>query len=136
MKRPQRLHREHDPRLRRSLTLALAGALLVVLTGLVVVGLRVHQVQLAYQLDALRDERGRLGALVRQLEVEVATLRSPRRIEQRARQLGLAPPAPGQVRLAREFVAGTTGLAAERNRMAMYGLVPSAPADGRTVLQP
>jgi cell division protein FtsL len=110
--------------------------LLVVLTGLVVVGLRVHQVQLAYQLDALRDERGQLGALVRQLEVEMATLRSPRRIEQRARQLGLVPPAPGQVRLAREFVAGTTGLAAERNRMAMYGLMPSSPSDGRVSLQP
>ena len=137
MKRPQRLHREHDPRLRRSLMLALAGALLVVLTGLVVVGLRVQQVHLAYQLDALRDERGRLGALVRQLEVEVATLRSPRRLEQRARQLGLVPPAPGQVRLAREFVAGTTGLAAERNRMAAYGLVPPPAAGGRRLpLQP
>jgi len=136
VKRPQRLHREHDPRLRRLLLLALSGALLVVLTGLVVVGLRVQQVHLAYQLDTLRAERGRLEALVRQLEVEVATLRSPRRLEQRARQLGLAPPAPGQVRLAREFVAGTTGLAAERNRMASYGLVAPPAAGGGLPLQP
>ena len=136
MKRPQRLHREHDPRLRRSLTLALSGALLVVLTGLGVVAVRVQQVHLAYQLDALRAERGRLEALVRQLEVEVATLRSPSRVEQRARQLGLAPPAPGQVRLAREFVAGTTGLAAERNRVASLGLVAPPATGGRVPLQP
>jgi cell division protein FtsL len=136
VKRPQRLHREHDPRLRRSLALALAGALLVVLTGLGVVALRVQQVHLGYELDALRAERGRLEALVRQLEVEVATLRSPRRVEQRARQLGLTPPAPGQVRLAREFVAGTTGLAAERNRVASLGLVPPPAVGGGVTLQP
>jgi cell division protein FtsL len=122
--------------MRRSLTLALTGALLVIVTGLVVVGLRVQQVHLAYQLDSLRAERGRLEGLVRQLEVEVATLRSPRRIEQRARQLGLAPPAPGQVRLAREFVGATTGLAAERNRMASLGLVAPPAAGGRAPLQP
>ncbi len=122
--------------MRRSLTLVLSGALLVVLTGLVVVGLRVQQVHLAYQLDTLRVERGRLEALVRQLEVEVATLRSPRRLEQRARQLGLAPPVPGQVRLAREFVAGTTGLAAERHRMAALGLVAPPTVGGRLPLQP
>jgi cell division protein FtsL len=136
VKRPQHLHREHDPRLRRSLALALSGALLIVLTGLGVVALRVQQVHLAYQLDALRAERGRLEALVRQLEVEVATLRSPRRVEQRARQLGLVPPAPGQVRLAREFVAGTTGLAAERNRVASLGLVAPPATGGRVTLQP
>ena len=136
MKKPQRLYREHDPRLRRTLGLALAGALLVVVTGLGLVGLRVQQVHLAYQLDSLRAERGRLEAFVRQLEVEVATLRSPRRVEQRARQLGLVPPVPGQVRLAREFVAGTTGLAAERNRMASLGLVAPPATGGRSPLQP
>jgi cell division protein FtsL len=136
VKRPQRLYREHDPRLRRSLALALTGALLVVLVGLVMVGLRVQQVHLAYQLDALRAERGRLEALVRQLEVEVATLRSPQRLEQRARQLGLVPPAPGQVRLAREFVAATTGLAAERNRVTALGLVTPPASSERVTLQP
>jgi hypothetical protein len=46
-------------------------------------------------------------------------LRSPARIEQRARQLGLAPPDRQQVRLAREYVPDGTGLAAaHRSRVA------------------
>jgi hypothetical protein len=76
-------------------------------------------VHLAYQLDALRADRGRTETLIRQLEIEVATLRSPLRVEQRARQLGLTAPAHEQVQQAREFVTGTTGLAAaQRNRVA------------------
>lgn len=135
MKRPQRLHREHDPRVRRSLALALAGALLLVVAGLSVVGLRVQQVHLAYQLDALRAERARAEALLSQLELEVATLRSPARLAARARQLGLSAPDSGQVRLAREYVTATTGLAAaERNRVASLGETP-APA-GRTPHRP
>lgn len=98
--------------------LTLAAALVLVLCGLGVVGLRVQQVHLGYQLDGLRAERARLEAQLRQLEVQVATLRSPGRIEARARQLGLTTPTRDQIRMAREFVAGTTGLAAERNRMA------------------
>ncbi len=86
----------------------------LVIGALVVVGLRVQQVHLAYQLDGLRAERGRTETLLRQLEIEVATLRSPLRVEQRARQLGLSVPARDQVRLAREYVTGTTGLAAAR----------------------
>jgi cell division protein FtsL len=117
--KPQRLHREQDPRVRRSLGAALAVAAVLVVGALGVVGLRVQQVHLAYQLDALRAERGRTDTLIRQLEIEVATLRSPLRVEQRARQLGLSVPARDQVRHAREFVTGTTGLAAaQRNRVA------------------
>ncbi len=119
MKRRQRLHREHDPRVPRALAVSLAGALLLVLVGLVVVGLRVQHVHLAYRLDALRTERARTVSLLRQLEVQVATLRSPARIAAQARRLGLAAPAREQVRLAREYVASTAGLAAaERNRVA------------------
>jgi len=111
---------------RRSLVLALAGSLLLVVSGLAVVGLRVQQVQLAYRLDALRAERASTESLIRQLEVQVATLRSPARVAARARQLGLTAPAPSQVLMAREFVAGTTGMAAAaRNRVA--GLGPAAP---------
>jgi cell division protein FtsL len=88
-------------------------------SALGVVGLRVQQVHLAYQLDALRAERTRAETLIRQLEIQEAMLRSPLRVEQRARQLGLTVPAPDQVQLAREYVAGTTGLAAaQRNRVA------------------
>jgi len=116
--KPQRLHREPDPRVRRSFAAALALSAVLVLVALLLVGLRVQQVHLAYRLDALRAERARTETLIRQLEIEVATLRSPVRVDQRARQLGLTAPAPDQVRLAREYVTGTTGLAAaQRNRV-------------------
>jgi cell division protein FtsL len=103
----------------RSLAAALAISAVLVGGALGVVALRVQAVHLAYRLDALRAERTRTETLIRQLEVEVATLRSPLRMEQRARQLGLSVPAPEQVRLAREYVTGSTGLAAaQRNRVA------------------
>ena len=109
MKTQQRLHREHDPRLRRSLAVALLCSAVLVVGLLAVVGLRVQQVHLAYQLDALRGERTRVEVLLRQLEIEVATLRSPSRVESRARQLGMTAPAREQVRLAREYVPGGSG---------------------------
>lgn len=119
MKKPQRLHREADPRVRRSLGAALAVSAVLVVGALGVVGLRVQQVHLAYQLDALRTERARTETLIQRLEIEEATLRSPLRVEQRARQLGLSVPARDQIRHAREFVSGSTGLAAaQRNRVA------------------
>lgn len=104
--------------MRRAVTVALASAATLVVSGLLLVGLRVQQVHLGYQLDTLRSERTRVEMLIRQLEVEVATLRSPARVEARARQLGLTSPSREQVRVAREFVIGSTGLAAERSRMA------------------
>jgi cell division protein FtsL len=108
----QRLHRDPDPRVHRSLRVAIACALCVVAAALGVVAVRVQQVHLAYQLDALRAEHGRAETLIRQLEVEVATLRSPRRIEAQARQLGLIAPAPQQIQIAREFVAPRSGRSA------------------------
>jgi cell division protein FtsL len=105
----QRLHRDPDPRLRRSLGLALLCSALLVLGALAVVGLRVQQVHLAYQLDALRSERARAELMLRQLEIEVATLRSPGRVESRARQLGMTVPTPEQVRHAREYVTSAPG---------------------------
>jgi len=88
-------------------------------SALGVVGLRVQQVHLAYQLDALaRRARAAPRRSSSRLEIEEATLRSPLRVEQRARQLGLTVPARDQVRHAREFVSGSTGLAAaQRNRV-------------------
>jgi len=125
VKTPQRLHREQDPRVRRSLVGALLLSAALVGGGLGVVGLRVQQVHLAYQLDRLHRERQEVQTAIRQLEVEVATLRSPARVEQRARQLGLTAPDRQQVRLAREFAPAGTGLAAaSRSRVA------SAPGDG------
>jgi cell division protein FtsL len=72
-------------------------------------------VHLAYQLDSVRNERARVEILLRQLEIEVATLRSPGRVETRARQLGMTVPDREQVRVAREYVAGgASGLASAR----------------------
>jgi cell division protein FtsL len=111
----QRLHRERDPRVQRSLTAAALLSALLVGGGLGVVALRVQQVHLAYQLDALRGERARVEVLLRQLEIEVATLRSPGRVEVRARQLGMTVPGREQVRQAREYVpGGSNGVAAAR----------------------
>ncbi len=111
----QRLFRDPDPRVRRSLAVALLCSALLVVGLLVVVGLRVQQVHLAYQLDALRADRARVEVLLRQLEIEVATLRSPSRVETRARQLGMTVPGDKQVRLARVYVPGaSSGLASAR----------------------
>lgn len=114
MSTEQRLHREQDPRVRRTLIRALVCAVLLVGPALGVVALRAQQVHLGYQLDALRGERVRLDRVIHALEVEIATLRSPGRLEQRARQLGMTTPVAGQVRLAREFVVGGAGVAAVR----------------------
>jgi cell division protein FtsL len=115
VKTHQRLHRDPDLRVRRSLAVALACSAVLVVGLLVVVGLRVQQVHLAYELDALRGERVRTEVLLRQLEIEVATLRSPGRVETRARQLGMTAPSRQQVRLAREYLpGGSSGLASAR----------------------
>lgn len=114
MTTPQQLHRERDPRVARSVALALAGALVLVACALAVVGLREQYVRLGYQVDKERATRADQATLVRQLEVEVATLRSPGRVESRARELGLTAPSRQQVRLAHEYVAGGSGVAATR----------------------
>ena len=112
MTKAQRPQREQDPRVRRSVALALGGAVLLVASALGMAGLRLEQYHLAYRLDQIRTERGRLERTLRELEVEVATLRSPARVETRARQLGLVSPAREQLVLAREFVPAGRGLAA------------------------
>ena len=109
---PQQLHREMDPRVPRSVMLALGGALVIVACALAVVGLRMQSVHLGYRLDAVRAQQAELTMLLRQLQVELATQRSPARIEARARELGLIMPDREQVRLAREFVPGASGVAA------------------------
>jgi cell division protein FtsL len=110
----QRPHREPDPRARRSAAALLLCSIVLVALALGAVALRIEQVHLAYRLDALRAERARTDVLIRQLEVELATLRSPGRLEQRARQLGMTAPSLAQVKLAREFAPGGSGVAAAR----------------------
>ena len=101
--------------MRRSLAVTLLCSAVLVVGLLAVVGVRVQHVRLAYQLDELRSQRARIEVRMRELEIEIATLRSPSRVESRARQLGMVAPAPDQVRLAREYVAGgANGLASAR----------------------
>jgi cell division protein FtsL len=106
-----RFHRERDRRRLRAMASALACAGLLVALVLGVVGLRVQQVRLSYRLDGLRTVRAELEERRNRLRVEVATLKSLARIEGKARtELGMVPPSRDQVRLAREFVTGGTGV--------------------------
>jgi len=55
-------------------------------------------IQIRYQLEQLSTERAQAAELNQQLHLEVATLRSPMRVDSIARnQLGLTVPVPGQV---------------------------------------
>jgi cell division protein FtsL len=55
-------------------------------------------IQIAYQIEQLNSERAQATELNQQLHLEVATLRSPMRVDAIARnQLGLTVPVPGQV---------------------------------------
>lgn len=55
-------------------------------------------IQVRYKIEQLDTERGKAAELNQQLHLEVATLRSPMRVDAIARnQLGLTVPVPGQV---------------------------------------
>ena len=76
--------------------LVLGGVL--VLLCLVQVWLRLQVTHLGYDLSAARQMQLRLTHEQRELEVELATLRDPRRIGDLARRrLGMVDPRPGQV---------------------------------------
>ncbi len=107
-----RVIRERDRRRLRAMGLALALSACLMGSALGVVWLKVQHVGLSYRLELLRAAKVELEDLNRQLEVELASLRSLARIEEKAKtELGMVLPAPGQVRMAREFVAGGDGAA-------------------------
>jgi len=57
-----------------------------------------QSIQLRYQLEQLESRRAQAAELNQQLHLEVATLRSPMRVDAIARQqLGLTVPVPAQV---------------------------------------
>jgi cell division protein FtsL len=91
----------------------LLGAALLVALVVGVVELRIQQVRLSYRLDGLRANLTQLEEERGQLRVELDSLRSLARIEDKARnELGMAPPTRDQIQLAREFMPGRGGTAA------------------------
>jgi cell division protein FtsL len=54
-------------------------------------------IQVRYQIEQLESQRAKAVELNQQLHLEVATLRSPMRVDAMARNLGLTVPVPGQV---------------------------------------
>ena len=108
-----RVIRERDRGLLRAMgtTLLISACLVGGVLG--IVGLRVNQVKLSYRLEQLRQTRGQLEEVSRQLGVELATLRALARIESKARgELGMLSPSRSQVRMAREYVPGRAPAAA------------------------
>ena len=107
--------RERDRGLLRAMgaTLLISACLVGGVLG--IVGLRVNQVKLSYRLEQLRQTRGQIEEVNRQLRVELATLRDLARIESKARgELGMLSPSRNQVRMAREYVPGSGGTASLR----------------------
>jgi cell division protein FtsL len=101
--------RERDGRRIR----AMAG---MVCLGCVLVGgvlgyvwLQVQRVRVSYGIEALRNSRTRLEEQNRKLQLELASLSAFARVDSAARRLGLTPPAPDQIRLAREYAAPEKG---------------------------
>lgn len=91
---------------------SLVLVVLFMLAALLQVRARLVVVQLGYQLSEATREHKRLLAQNRKLQVEVATLRSPRRLRKLAlEQLGLREPVPAQIvrggaRAARKLAMG------------------------------
>ncbi len=73
------------------------GALLLGTTLGIVVAARTEVTALRYRLVQLLERETHLRAEVEKLRIEGAALASPKRVEKRARALGLADPRPGQV---------------------------------------
>ena len=112
-----RVVRERDRGLLRAMgaTLLISACLVGGVLG--IVGLKVNQVKFSYRLEQLRQTRGQLEEVNRQLGVELATLRALARIESKARgELGMLSPSRNQVRMAREYVPGRAPVAVGTGR--------------------
>lgn len=86
------------------MALAIGLSACLVAGVLELVGLEIRQVQLSYRLEELRATKAKLEELSRRLQVERATLSSLERIDEKARELGMGPPGPDQLLVARDFV--------------------------------
>ena len=74
------------------------GAIVALVIALCLVWVRLRAVDTGYEISTGRQLERRLEQEQRELGIEVATLTSPRRLEEVARtRLGMGPPAPGQI---------------------------------------
>lgn len=74
------------------------GALAALAIALALVWVRLQLVHTGYDLSTARQIERRLEQEQRELQIEIATRTSPRRLEEVARgRLGMGPPAPGQI---------------------------------------
>ena len=97
--------RERDRRRLRAMAGMLCLGCVVVGAVLGYVWLQVQRVRVSYGIESLRASRTRLEEQNRKLQLEVASLRAFARVDSAARRLGLTPPSPDQVRIAREYAA-------------------------------
>ena len=92
-----RLVRVVDPHSRREALGLVACVLAIFFLALLYIGPHLALLHTGYRLEDLKKEHEALAEASRQLQVQEATLRDPRRIYGIARKLGLAAPAPEQV---------------------------------------
>ncbi len=71
---------------------------LMLVFGLGLVWLNIERVDLAYELNKMQRQIDEADTLVAKLEVERNTLITPARLREMARQYGLGPARPGQIR--------------------------------------
>lgn len=77
--------------------------LLALLQGLSLVWCNIERMDIAYTLKEQQDALNKNRSLLTKLGVEQENLLSPHRLRRQARQLGLAPAAPGQIRVLDEL---------------------------------
>lgn len=90
------------PRTRKSATVAVIAAALVLLCAGSYITYRRHQVvRLGYELSDALAKRRKLEEEERRLRLEASVLTNPERIERLARGMGMVKPSPEQYRDAR-----------------------------------
>lgn len=85
--------------LSREWAISMAFSLVLLLVfGLGLVWLNIERVDLAYELNKMQRQIDEVEALAAKLEVERNTLITPSRLREVARDYGLGPARPGQIR--------------------------------------
>jgi len=116
-----------------AISMAFSIALLLVF-GLGLVWLNIERVDMAYELNKMQRQIDDMEALSAKLEVERNTLITPARLREMAKDCGLGPARPGQIRRVAangEIEASPlVSLAAEPTKGAAKGLSDSSASKG------